>query len=284
MTKNTNKLVFIIVNYNDYKTTKILIDNIKNYKSITEIVVVDNSTDDSYKNLKKLPQVTTLKTKNKGYSNALNVGSRYLINKYNNCNIFISNADIIIEKEQDLIELNNLLTKDIVIVGPTIIENTKKNRGWIIPTPFTEVLFNIPVLNKIANKKLKYNEEHYKNSYSYVDTVSGCFFLIDSKHLEKTNYFDETVFLYYEENILGIKTKVAKKKIIVANNIEVIHNHSVTISKAINKINRLKIQKTSQFYFQKEYNNANKIELLLLKISSSIGKIILSMYYTFNRK
>ena len=49
------KLVFVIVNYNDYKTTKRLIDNIKDYKVIDDIYVVDNhSSDDSYDKLKKL--------------------------------------------------------------------------------------------------------------------------------------------------------------------------------------------------------------------------------------
>ena len=48
------KLYFTIINYNDYETTKTLIDNIKDYKSIYKIIVVDNnSTDDSYPNLKK---------------------------------------------------------------------------------------------------------------------------------------------------------------------------------------------------------------------------------------
>ena len=49
------KLVFIIINYNDYKTTKRLLDNIKDYKVIDKIYVVDNhSTDDSYSRLKKI--------------------------------------------------------------------------------------------------------------------------------------------------------------------------------------------------------------------------------------
>ena len=45
----------VIVNYNDYRTTKRLLDNVKNYKILKEIVVVDNkSTDDSLENLQKL--------------------------------------------------------------------------------------------------------------------------------------------------------------------------------------------------------------------------------------
>ena len=38
----------VIVNYNDYETTKRLLDNVKDYKVLKEIVVVDNkSTDNS---------------------------------------------------------------------------------------------------------------------------------------------------------------------------------------------------------------------------------------------
>ena len=45
----------VIVNYNDYKTTKRLIDNIRDYKVFDKIVIVDNkSSDNSLKELKKL--------------------------------------------------------------------------------------------------------------------------------------------------------------------------------------------------------------------------------------
>lgn len=49
------KNCFIIVNYNDYKTTYNLIQNIEDYEVIDEIVIVDNdSKDDSYERLLKL--------------------------------------------------------------------------------------------------------------------------------------------------------------------------------------------------------------------------------------
>ena len=48
-------LVFVIINYNTSKLTKRLVKNIKDYKSISKIIIVDNaSTDNSYKILKKL--------------------------------------------------------------------------------------------------------------------------------------------------------------------------------------------------------------------------------------
>ena len=49
------KLGMCIVNYNDYETTKTLIDNVKNYKCLDKIVIVDNkSTDDSLFKLRNL--------------------------------------------------------------------------------------------------------------------------------------------------------------------------------------------------------------------------------------
>ena len=91
----------VIVNYNDYKTTKRLIDNIRDYKVFDKIVIVDNkSSDNSLKELKKLENkriVVIDSGENKGYSYALNVGCKYLIDKYKECKIIVSNSDIIIQ-------------------------------------------------------------------------------------------------------------------------------------------------------------------------------------------
>ena len=68
------KNCFITVNYNDYKTTYNLIQNIENYDVVDEIVIVDNdSKDDSFEKLLKLRnnKITVLKnSSNKGYGSA----------------------------------------------------------------------------------------------------------------------------------------------------------------------------------------------------------------------
>ena len=105
----------VIVNYNDYKTTKRLIDNIRDYKVFDKIVIVDNkSSDNSLKELKKLENkriVVIDSGKNKGYSYALNVGCKYLIDKYKECKIIVSNSDIIIQSENDIKDLFELEKK-----------------------------------------------------------------------------------------------------------------------------------------------------------------------------
>ena len=101
--------------------------------------------------------------------------------------------------------------------------------------------------------------------------------------LKQVDYFDENMFLYYEENYLANKLKQIGKKEKVMLDVEVIHNHSVTIDSNISKINKYKILKKSQYYFQTNYNKANIFEKILLKISSSIGLAILRVYYKLKR-
>ena len=103
------KIGIVIVNYNDYKTTKRLIENIKNYKCLEEIVVVDNnSTDDSFEKLKEFEsnRITIIKNSSRHFSSGLNVGAKCLIKKVGECNIIFSNSDVIIKGEEDLKKLS----------------------------------------------------------------------------------------------------------------------------------------------------------------------------------
>ena len=69
------KNIIIILNYNDYNNCLKLYNQIKNYKCIDGIIFVDNnSSDDSYKELKKLKADTIKLDSNKGYAHGNNEG------------------------------------------------------------------------------------------------------------------------------------------------------------------------------------------------------------------
>lgn len=271
------KIGYIIINYNDFKTTEKLINNIKDYKVIDEIVIVDNnSTDDSKNKLSKIKGITLIANKeNYGFAKAINIGCKYLINKYKECYIFVSNSDIRITQENDLKELLKCFKiKDVALVGPVIKEPDGIVRGWKSTTVLEDILLNIPLINRVyRNKLISYKDEYYNNLLSYVDMVKGCFFLIDSRTLEKVNFFDENTFLYYEENILAKKLKVKKYKTVINNKVTVYHDHAKTISKNVNNINRYKITKQSMMYYEKNYNDASKFELFVLNLLNNINLI-----------
>ena len=275
------KLVFIIINYNDYKTTKRLLYNIKDYKIIDKIYVVDNhSTDDSYENLKKLKikRYEVIETSsNKGFAYALNIGAKKAIDDLGNVDIIFSNSDIIINSNEDLEDLKKTLDKRLVgLVGPVVVQNGNLNRGWHLPSPKNEILSNLPGIGKRFNKKIYYDDSYYKGDSSEVEVISFCFFLIKSEVLKEINYFDDNTFLYYEENITASKLKRTQYKTLINNNVTIIHDHSVSVDKNISYINKYKILKQSQMYFETNYNNANSIEKILLKVT--IRLTLLTLY------
>ena len=274
------KLGMVIINYNDYKTTSFLLDSIKDYKCLDLIVVVDNkSTDDSLKHLKKYEnnKIKIIEAEeNKGYAAGLNAGAKEVIKKLKNCNIIFSNSDVIINKEEDLEKLSKDIGKhSIAVVGPTIVENRSLNRGWMLPTIKDEIKFNLPLVSRKYRKEILYDDEHYNEDLSIVGVVSGCFFCVSGKVLEEVDYFDETTFLYYEEQILSKKLEEKDYQVAVDNNVVIIHNHSVTIDKNINKVNKYKELKKSQRYFVKEYLEATEKELKWLDFTNKLSLVIL---------
>lgn len=273
------KLGMVIVNYNDFQMTSRLLNNVKDYKCLKEIVVVDNnSTDDSFDKLKEFEsnRITIIKNSSRHFASGLNVGAKYLIKKVGDCNIIFSNSDIIIKGEEDLKKLSSDIKKDIVVVGPTVDEHGVLNRGWHLPSTNKEILFNIPLLSRYLKKKfLPYKEEDYKTDITYVDVVSGCFFLVDSKFLEENNYFDETTFLYYEEQIFATKVKNKNKKEIIDNKVVIFHDHSVSIDKSIKRLKKHITLKQSQRYYCRTYQKANFIQMGLLYITDYFYRIIL---------
>ena len=274
------KIGFVIVNYNDAKTTIRLLNQLKEFKNIDSIVVVDNnSTDDSFVQLKEQENgnITIIKnSENKGYASGMNTGAKYLIEKIGKCNIIFSNSDIIIKNAKDLNTLSSNINSEIAVASPVIEEHGNLNRGWKKTTSFTESLLNLPYISRyFKKKKLYYKNEHYQKDKSYVDVVSGCFFMVDSEALEQVDYFDENTFLYYEELIFAKKLEKAGKKLIVDNRVKVIHDHSVTIDKNIKRINKYKILKASQRYYVKNYLKGNLLEMALLYITNKLSLIIL---------
>ena len=138
-----------------------------------------------------------------------------------------------------------------------------------------EIKFNIPFFSRKYRKENFYDDKHYDEDISLVGVVSGCFFCVSGKQLEKVDYFDENTFLYYEELILAKKFEKIDMQEAIDNNVVIIHNHSVTIDKNVNKINKYKILKQSQRYFVKEYLQATEKELKRLDFTNKLSLILL---------
>lgn len=278
------KTGIIILNYNDYENTIKMIEQIKDYKCLNKIVIVDNcSKDESIIKLKPYEnkKVILLKSKeNLGYAHGNNIGLKYL-EKETDCELaIISNPDIHVE-ESVIIELIQDLKKnpDISFLGPKILEMGRISKGWKTPDFLADFISNINYFSRYSKNLLKYKEEHYKTKLTQVEVIHGCFFLARLKDFKKIKYFDENTFLYYEENIIGKKAKEKRLKVYVNTSVSVLHDLSKTVNKTLKKIAKYKILKKSMFYYEKEYNHLNFIGMFLLKITYYISLAI--SYLTF---
>lgn len=265
-----SKIGMIILNYNDYETTYDMINQIKDYKVLDHIIIVDNNSMDlKYDKLKKLRgnNIDVIQTdENKGYAYGNNYGIKYLNDKYDVDYIIISNPDILVN-EKCIINLKEDLdkNKNISIIAPVVNQLGEKLRGWKLPRYSDELLSNINYIHRIAVKRTLYSNEYYNTKLIKVDVVSGCFFMARKTDFEKIGYFDEGTFLYYEENIIGKKLKDINKETYIDNEVSIVHNLSVSVNKSFNSIKKYKILKESQKYYEKKYNNLKGFKLFILR-------------------
>lgn len=261
---------FLIINYNDAETTKKLLENIKNYKCIDHILVVDNnSTDDSYEQLVsyRSKKITILKrTSGREFGAGINYGLRYLEER-GITHTFVSNSDVVIDSEEDLKRII-LHKNEGSILAPVIREHKGLNRGWKVPSNLQLVLSSIPFFYRFFTSMNQYQEDYYQSSFLPVEVVSFCFFFVGIEAIKQVGYLDENLFLYFEENTMACKLE--KKNIYLCNDASVFHNHSVTINKNLNRKRKYKTLSTSRRYFAKNYNHAGIFTLAFLWLMEKI--------------
>ena len=273
---NKLKTGFVVLNYNDYKTTIKLIENIKNYNSIDVIVIVDNcSTDESYKKISEYTnnKIVLIKSdKNGGYAYGNNFGIHYLIENYKCDIIFIANPDVEFE-ENLVVEIKRQFEKNSeysVLSGVMFDINGQvvKAPYWNIPSYTYDLLDYFFIGRRINKKEFKID---YKQKIMEVEVVPGSFLAIRSNVLKDIGYYDENTFLYCEESILATKLKNKGYKSGIITGISYKHMHSVSINKTFKKVDTVKIFYDSKLYYNKKYNKIGRFKECILEIAMRIS-------------
>lgn len=274
------KICFIILNYNDADTTIKLVDELESWTvNDLHIVVVDNqSIDGSFERLNERYYLAEnidvlLSEKNGGYSYGNNFGSKYAIEKYSPQYIAIANPDIQIdqvtfEKLLQTFDIDN----SVAMVAP-VMKNTKgdyKIYSQTIPTYMDDLAacYHSSKSKTIIEKEFQYlNDE--KNMI-LTEMLPGSFFVLRTECFEEIGLFDENVFLFCEERILGNKLRDKGYKAVFRSDLFFVHAHSVSIKKSYDIIGTWKILMDSRYYYQKEYNKIHLFQKVILKISMKL--------------
>lgn len=285
--------IMIVVNYNDYPTTETYLKQIKEYKALDKIIVVDNcSTDNSYELLERFNslKIDVIASKaNNGYASGNNFGIKYAEKNYKPQNIIISNPDIIVSEKTikkicDHLNLNN----EVAAVSGLIHDVNNKiasNFAWKLPSYGNIMIGTFLLSSKINNKYYDKDEVLKQDGVFFVDVLHGCFFAIKHQVMKDINYFDEDTFLYNEENILAHKLKQKGYKQLVLIDEKVMHYQGLSINKSITdwKV-RSKIFEESRLVYLRNYLKVSKFKTILFKILFNIGEYEKYVLISLKRK
>lgn len=260
-------LSIIIVNYNTFALTKDTINSILRYSYpfTVEIMVVDNnSTDDSLKNLKKYfkgKNVRFIESKeNNGFAAGNNQGIKEARGRY----ILLLNSDTIV-KENTLENIYDYMEKhhDVGAVGcKVVLENGELDKACKRSFPNPSNAFSR--LFHIKTKNNDYNLEELDDDGVYeIDCLTGAFMFIRRNALNDSGLLDETFFMYGEDIDLCYRIKKSGWKIVYYGRSEIVHYKGASSKKQKSKL-IYEFYRAMYIYYKKHLWNDNSIFLNVL--------------------
>ncbi len=293
------KSAIVILNYNSADDCLRCVSTIK--KKFCDdyfIVIVDNASkeDDVHKLKEYFIESDAVKiiylNENRGYSAGNNVGVQYALENGAEA-IMIMNPDVTVRNDI-LSILAKSLGPEVAWVGPRIYDLDGNNGQKIKYIYDFKRAFWDKKPNYYLGKLLGYtNAIKYdvEKEMIFSGCVSGCCFLIDANVFKDIGMFDDNVFLYAEEYILGKKLqKIGKKS---CYNPEALIDHYE--GKSTRKISNAFIDYhlyISEYYYLKRYADLSKAQLIIIKtirllalyIKSKKNKDYKKRYIQFKKK
>ncbi|HSH55243.1 MAG TPA: glycosyltransferase family 2 protein [Candidatus Limnocylindrales bacterium] len=173
-------LAVIVLNWNNYHDTSACISSLKASDARIQIIVVDNHSSESLREITRDPAVHLIRTEaNLGYAGGNNVGIRYALEQgfpY----IAILNNDLLVMPDFLSACLEGLRHADIV-------------SGHIL-YPNGETYAKGGAIDYVTG-----TGRHLKKTGMPITFMPGCAIITKAEVLRKTEGFDERYFLYYED-------------------------------------------------------------------------------------
>ncbi len=228
------KIGLVVLNYNSSDDTLKCVSQLLSFERDYHIIIVDNNSPDGSaeiisKEFSGVEHVDVICNKNNlGYSAGNNLGIKYAISNYDVDIVGVLNPDVIIPNKDVIEKIADVLMSDsgYAIAGGVAITAEREykisNSCWNIPTA-KEIVWNHFLLNK--GKKPLEKLKMCANNVALTECIAGCFFMAKASVIDELGYLDENVFLYNEENILGIKCRNKGYKEVIVLDQFYIHNH-----------------------------------------------------------
>lgn len=286
-------LAVIILNFNDAYETISQVKRIHDYEIVSSILVVDNaSTDSSLKILREnlrtgFPKVFLIRNKkNGGYGYGNNRGIKYAFKNLGSDLILIANPDSFFDEEL-LRKMENIFKEDPLAACTGAVMSSKssdftyrelKLSGWMYRSALKEILYSGPLLKRIFSSILDFPLNYYDSFDRKVPVyaVSGSLLMLDAKKFLKAGGYDEAIFLYEEEGVLGNKLLNAGfKTYLIKKSFHHLGGHSIERT-FLTQFTRQKLRQQSELIYLKKYLGAGKFTIFIFKILQSL--VLLETY------
>lgn len=275
------RLSCVILNYNDAETTEKLVRQIADYEVLHQIIVVDNaSTDDSLERLRKLEQndagqpgkVRVISADhNGGYGSGNNLGVRYAAEQGGATHVLIANPDVVFSEQSLKAMLAVFARHPEVGIVTTRIHDARfpdlKN-GWPLRSFTRELLSMGPVSRRLFGRTFDYPDSYFAGRNAvYVGAVHGSMLMVDTEKFLEAGGYDEGIFLYEEEQVLGRRMQNAGYRSVLLLNQHYDHEHSASISKSFSDaMKRQRLREESTLYYMKYYLHISLVQEQIAKL------------------
>ena len=275
------QLSCVILNYNDAETTEKLVMQIADYDVLHQIIVVDNaSTDDSLERLRKLESDANASQSckvrvisadhNGGYGSGNNLGVRCGAEQ-GATHVLIANPDVVFS-EQSLKAMLAVFARhsEVGIVTTRIRDARFPNlkNGWPLRSFMRELLSMGPVSRRLLGKTFNYPDSCFAGrSAVYVGAVHGSMLMVDTEKFLEAGGYDEGIFLYEEEQVLGRRMQNAGYRSVLLLNQHYDHEHSTSISKSFSDaMKRQRLREKSTRYYMRHYLHISPLQEQIAKL------------------
>lgn len=276
----------VILNYNDSKTTIEQIKRVRCFAIFEYIVVVDNgSSDDSVKNLSPYIKGKVLLVQadqNKGYGEGNNRGIEFSFEKLGMTHAVIANPDTVFT-EACVKKLCYIFSKNdkVGVAAATMMDDLAGSQasGWPLMPWFCDLLNTGPLCRRLFKRLCRYPDSYFEGkNMAYVDVVHGSMLMVDLKKMSQCGGYDENIFLYNEEAILGYRMKQHGFKTMQLLSDTYYHKHAVSISKTFQDVKkRQQLRHESALYYYQNYLNICKFKTDITKLFHRV--ILLEIWF-----
>ena len=140
--------------------------------------------------------------------------------------------------------------------------------GWPLRSFTRELLSMGPVSRRLFGRSFDYPDSYFAGrNVVYVGAVHGSMLMVDTEKFLEAGGYDEGVFLYEEEQILGRRMQTAGYRSVLLLNQHYDHEHSTSISKSFSDaMKRQRLREESTLYYMKHYLHINPLQEQIAKL------------------